>query len=370
MKYPQNIEQVINEFHKLYYNSHLLGGTWANTFWRGVRTAKCPLDLWIYQEIIYEVQPDYVIEAGTAWGGSAYYLASICDLAGHGHIITIDVEDITGRPGHNRITYIKGSSTDTEIIKQVKSLIGNSNKVMVVLDSDHTKEHVLREMQIYSKLVSVGSYMVVEDGNINGHPVLPEYGPGPMEAIQDFLSTSDEYMVDYSRQKFYLTFNPNGYLRRIRDNTKNLTDNEDLQKFKCVPGFTTPKFKDIYSNLTPEQVKQIESYVNQLEAIKITDINVSLYNVEIVNGSLLINLLFRNGTNSYIAVKSLPMVIKNSRGEITGEQFYEPEGLILEPVSARIWTITMDNLRQPVETLKFERFSIEFTGQPHFEPTV
>lgn len=86
---------------------------------------------------------------------------------------------------------------------------------MVVLDSDHSADHVTKELSIYSQFVSQGCYLVVEDTNINGHPVLPEFGPGPAEALEEFLAGNGQFTVDESREKFLLTFNPKGYLRRI-----------------------------------------------------------------------------------------------------------------------------------------------------------
>jgi cephalosporin hydroxylase len=109
-----------------------------------------------------------------------------------------------------------GSSASKEVEEQVRTLIKGSDKVMVILDSDHHKEHVLNELVIYSKFVTKGSYLIVEDTNINGHPVFVEFGPGPMEAIEEFLGQNEEFVVDEKREKLYLTFNPKGYLRKIK----------------------------------------------------------------------------------------------------------------------------------------------------------
>lgn len=215
---PKQEKSIVSQFHKLYYDAHIFGKTWCNTFWLGIPTLKCPLDLWIYQEIIFEVKPDVIIECGTAHGGSALFLASVCDLVGNGKVITIDIEDKKGRPKHNRIKYLLGSSTSKEIVRKVRSLVKNGDKVMVVLDSDHHKEHVLNELRIYSNFVTKGSYIIVEDTNINGHPVYPEFGPGPMEAVEEFLREKNkDFVVDKTKEKFYLTFNPKGYLKRIND---------------------------------------------------------------------------------------------------------------------------------------------------------
>ena len=109
---------------------------------------------------------------------------------------------------------MNGSSTEKGIVDQVKSLAGHKKRVMVVLDSDHACDHVLKEMEIYGSMVSPGSYMIVEDSNVNGHPVKPEHGPGPMEAIQSYMQKHDDFEIDLSREKFFMTQNPNGFLRK------------------------------------------------------------------------------------------------------------------------------------------------------------
>ena len=204
----------VDEFHKLYYNSS--AQTWGRTYWLGVAAQKCPLDLWIYQEIIFQLRPDLIVETGTADGGSALFLASICDLLGRGKVISIDIEDRTDRPAHKRIEYWLGSSTEEEIVGRVKKEAAGEETVMVILDSDHHHEHVLRELQIYGPLVSPGSYLIVEDTNVNGHPVLPEFGPGPWEAVDDFLRGRDDFIMDERREKFFMTFNPKGFLLRVK----------------------------------------------------------------------------------------------------------------------------------------------------------
>ena len=204
--------EIVDEFLKLYYESPT---TWRNTFWLGTPALKCPLDLWIYQEIIFEVKPDVIIECGTFEGGGALFLASICELLKRGTVITIDVEAMRGRPRHRRIRYLLGSSTSKGIVDKLRSSIKARDRVMVILDSDHSKDHVLSELRIYSRFVTTGSYLIVEDAIVNGHPVLPDYGPGPMEAIQEFLSENKEFVVDRSRAKFLMTFNPDGWLRRV-----------------------------------------------------------------------------------------------------------------------------------------------------------
>jgi cephalosporin hydroxylase len=203
---------IVDQFHRLYYNDH---GTWLDTYWLGVPAWKCPLDLWVYQEILQELRPQLIIECGTAHGGSAYFLASICDLLGGGEIVTIDVETKPDRPVHPRITYILGSSVDPDVIAQVRGRLPATGNVLVILDSDHRAPHVERELSVYAGMVTVGSYVIVEDTNINNHPVVQGFGPGPMEAVTAFLKDNHLFVVDAAREKYHLTFNPRGFLRRV-----------------------------------------------------------------------------------------------------------------------------------------------------------
>jgi cephalosporin hydroxylase len=207
------MREAVRAFHELYYDS--VETTWKDTRWLGVDTWKCPLDLWVYQEILHEVRPDLIVETGTAAGGSALFLASICDLLQGGQVVTIDVSKNPDAPRHPRITYLNGSSTDPEIVAQVLRAARGAGRVLVILDSDHSKPHVLAEMRAYAGLVSPGSYLIVEDTNINGHPVLPSFGPGAWEAVEEFLKDDSRFVVDRKREKLLMTFNPNGYLRRV-----------------------------------------------------------------------------------------------------------------------------------------------------------
>ncbi len=200
-----------NRFHRLYYGSPK--STWNNTTWLGTTIMKCPLDLWIYQELLTRLRPDVILETGTHKGGSAHYLASICDLLDHGRVVTVDVTAMPDLPRHPRITYLEGSSTAPEIIGRMSEEAGGTT--MVILDSDHSRAHVLGELAAYAPLVSPGSYLIVEDTHVNGHPVTPGFGPGPMEAVEEFLGSNSEFRIDEDCEKFFFTFNPRGYLRRV-----------------------------------------------------------------------------------------------------------------------------------------------------------
>ena len=187
-KSSSSFRDTVDLFHSLYYSSP--ERTWNNTRWMGRRTMRCPLDLWIYQEILYEIKPDIVIETGTNEGGGAHFLASIMDVIGKGRVIGVDIEEVDNQAEHERISYLKGSSISSDIVKSISEMIDVGQVVLVILDSDHNMPHVLKEMEIYSAFVTKGSYMIVEDSNVNGHPIMPNWGPGPFE-------------VDKNREKFY-----------------------------------------------------------------------------------------------------------------------------------------------------------------------
>jgi cephalosporin hydroxylase len=212
---PSDQPGVVEGFHKLFYETaYARREGWSNPKWLGVEALKCPFDLWIYQEILQELKPDWVLETGTAKGGSALYLASVLDLLGTGQMLSIDIVKDSAWPVHPRLTYLTGSSTSPAILDEVRRRIAGAARVVVILDSDHKKDHVLEELRLYSPLVTPGSYLIVEDTNINGRPVFSGFGPGPGEAVDEFLKTHPEFERDASRERFFVTFNPGGYLRR------------------------------------------------------------------------------------------------------------------------------------------------------------
>lgn len=215
-------KQVINEFHKLYYKNKPRS---ARTRWLGYVVGKNPMDYWTFQEIIYETRPTVIIETGSSLGGSALFFASMLDLiGGEGRVLTVDIKspEITGsgkvQASHPRITYLVGSSISKSIVKSLQELVSDLDRVMVNLDSRHFKNYVLQEMEIYSKFVSVGCYMIVDDTNL-GHPVTEHkirryLNNGPWEAVEEFLKTHDNFTPDRSREGQLLTFMPRGYLLR------------------------------------------------------------------------------------------------------------------------------------------------------------
>jgi cephalosporin hydroxylase len=202
---------AVSRAHDVFYESD----AWTKARWLGAQALKNPLDLWIYQEIMADTRPELIVETGTWRGGSALYLASICDLLGEGEIVSIDIEPLRDDyPQHPRITYLAGrSSTDPDVLAEVGARAAG-RRTLVVLDSDHSQAHVEAELDAYAPLVPVGCYLIAEDSNIGR--IRKDLLPGPLEAVEAFLSRTDEFEIDREREKFLLTFNPSGYLKRVR----------------------------------------------------------------------------------------------------------------------------------------------------------
>ena len=218
-KLAQDEEFVVSSFHRLYHNAWWQQ-TMNETSWMGSRIMKTPLDLWIYQEIIYETKPDVLIETGTLGAGSANYYAGLFELVDNGRVYTVDIEDLPKRL-HPRVKFRLDSSTSDATINWLQGEIGPGEVVMVSLDSLHTKEHVLDELDLYAPFVTLGSYLVVEDTHLTGHPIHVPFSPGPgregpWEAVADWLPKHPEFEADQSRERFGLTYNPNGWLKRVR----------------------------------------------------------------------------------------------------------------------------------------------------------
>jgi cephalosporin hydroxylase len=209
-------QTVVDAFHQLYYrNDENNTRLTLHVNWLGYRAMKCPFDLWVYQEIIVETKPELIVESGTRFGGTSLFLATMLDLTGSdARVISIDVTPDPGFPKHPRIEYLTGSSLDADIAERVKRAAAGK-RTMLILDSLHTADHVEKELRLYHQIVSPGCYLVVEDTNLNGHPVEPDHGPGPGEAVSAFLATTDDFVVDQDRERFLMTLNPGGYLRRV-----------------------------------------------------------------------------------------------------------------------------------------------------------
>jgi cephalosporin hydroxylase len=209
-----NEQELMKLFHQL--------PVWENLWFHNVRVIKNPLDLWMMQQIIYEVQPDFIVETGTWRGGSALYWANVLEGMGleKSRVVTVDIQDSTQQASRDwlwkkYVDFYLGSSTDPEIVSAIARRV-EGRKTIVTLDSDHAMQHVLRELRMYSPMISRGSYLVVEDTHLDGVPTHPEDGPGPLAATLEFLEEGGnrEFEPDFSREKMVMTFNPGGWLRR------------------------------------------------------------------------------------------------------------------------------------------------------------
>lgn len=185
---------------------------WQQMKWRGHDAAKCPDDMWLYQETIAELRPTLIVEFGTAMGGSALFYADMMDLMGiDGQVISIDNEVREPMPQHDRLTFLIGHSRHDEIIDAVKTAVRASRgPVMFVEDSEHTAQHVVGELEIYSDLVTVGSYFVIEDMDY------PEVESPIRGAVAEFLKLHPEFEVDTSKDRYLVSVAPGGWLKRIK----------------------------------------------------------------------------------------------------------------------------------------------------------
>jgi cephalosporin hydroxylase len=128
--------------------------------------------------------------------------------------MTIDITAMKHRPVHPRIRYVAGSTLDEGVVAQVRAAAAGK-RTMVILDSDHSAAQVAAELKIYPEFVSPGCYLIVDDSNLGGHPVLPEHGPGPTEALDEWYPTQSDFVIDRSRERFMLSLNPRGFLKRV-----------------------------------------------------------------------------------------------------------------------------------------------------------
>jgi cephalosporin hydroxylase len=189
---------------------------WTDTTWLGHGIATAPTDLLAYQEMIFRVRPDWVIETGTGDGARALFLASMCDLVGCGEVVSIDLHRAEALPEHPRLHYITADPNDAAAVEAVRAILGETSNALVVLGSRLGRELTNAQFEAYSPFVGVGSYVVVTDTIVNGHPVWPGFGPGPAEAVKQILNRRGDFLSDPTLEKYSFTFNPNGVLRRVR----------------------------------------------------------------------------------------------------------------------------------------------------------
>ena len=190
-------------------------GNFSDQTWLGQPIWQNVLDLWTIQETLCELRPALLIECGTNRGGSSYFFATLFDLIGHGRVITIDIEKMHDL-SHPRVTYLLGSSVESEVLEHVaRAVAETSGPILVLLDSDHSEAHVRREMELYHRFVTVGSFLMVQDGVVDTLRIFAAGRPGPLRAIEAFLRTHSEFEVDTARcMRFLITHSPKGWLRR------------------------------------------------------------------------------------------------------------------------------------------------------------
>jgi cephalosporin hydroxylase len=213
-------EEALRGFHDQWYRD---SDTWRKNRFLGIETQQNPMDVWITLEILAEIKPDYMIECGAWKGGSAALWATVLEQVNpDARVISIDIKDRMSEARQipivqRRVEFIVSSSTDPALVARIAERV-RGKRVVVLLDSDHTKAHVLAELRLYAPLVPVGSYLIVQDSNVNGHPTMPGYFPGggPFEAIEEFLKDNDEFRPDKNRERLRFTFSPNGYLERVK----------------------------------------------------------------------------------------------------------------------------------------------------------
>lgn len=207
-------EVGISDYHHWYYDSEV----WQGVKFMGVPCYKSVADMWNYQEILAELKPALIVEFGTRFGGSALYFSVIGRAINPAlRVLSVDIshEDVFPQVfADSAIHLMTASSTDTSVAAAIDGLRAvYPGKVFFILDSDHRKTHVLAELELLQGVVATGDYVIVEDGNINGHPVLPNWGEGPYEAIEEYLSRyPNDYQLDHEREaKFGFTFAPKGF---------------------------------------------------------------------------------------------------------------------------------------------------------------
>ncbi len=210
-------DDVTVEYHKWWYGAQV----WTKTKFLGVNCLKSPIDMWNYQEILSDLKPTLVVEFGSRFGGSALFFATLMRALGEPfRILSVDISHKALDERAKRdpdVDFVEFSSTDPIVAERIQQLRGEyPGRLFAILDSLHTKDHVLDEMRLLRPLLSAGDYMIVEDSNLNGHPVVPGWGPGPYEAIEAYEAQfPDDYMHDRKREeKFGWTCAPNGFLIR------------------------------------------------------------------------------------------------------------------------------------------------------------
>ena len=190
--------------------------------WLGIPVIQYPGDMVMMQELIWKVRPEVIVETGLAHGGTAVLHVSLLELLGRGKVTSVEIDirqynkvAIKSHPLSHRIEMVQGSSVDPETVAEVTRRIGDGRKVLVTLDSNHSCDHVLKELEFYSPLVTPGSYIIAEDTVLDGVPMIPDWA-GPNLAVNEFLATDmgAAFEPDIAREAFLITLHPGGWLKK------------------------------------------------------------------------------------------------------------------------------------------------------------
>jgi len=225
-----NKDQKVMDISKKWFEESIKYEYSYHFSWLGIPIIQYPQDIIALQEIIWKVKPDLIIETGIARGGSIIFSASLLELIGKGEVIGVDIDiknankkKILKHPLSKRITMIEGSSISKKTIDKIKKLVQEKNKILVILDSNHTHKHVLKELEIYSPLVSKNSYLIVFDTIVDDLPKqLLNNRPwgkknNPKSAVKEFLAKNNRFRVDKGiEKKLLFTVAPMGFLKCIK----------------------------------------------------------------------------------------------------------------------------------------------------------
>jgi len=223
----ENLKKIALDF-VIESDKYSYGYQWT---WLDMPIIQLPQDILVTQEIIWKNKPDVLIETGIAWGGSIVFYASILQLLGEGNVIAVDKvlpdknkKEIMKYPFSNRINLIEGSSVEDDVVSQIKSFIKPDDKVMLLLDSNHTHDHVYQELCLYAPLVTKGQYLIVSDTIVEDIPEQSHrprpwgHGNNPKTALNAYVNESNRFEEDkYINSKLLTTFTPNGYMKCIKD---------------------------------------------------------------------------------------------------------------------------------------------------------
>ena len=217
---------------RAFMNESIIARYSYNFTWLGRPIIQYPQDMIAMQELIWDIKPDLIIETGIAHGGSLIFYASILEMIGKGEVLGVDIDirehnrkEIESHPMFKRIKMIQGSSIDSEIVAEVATHTKGKQKILVTLDSNHTHDHVLAELQMYSPFVSLNSYLVVYDTIVEKLPEDPlpghirpwTVGDNPWTALKTFMVENPHFEIDQSvNNKLLISVAPDGYLKRIK----------------------------------------------------------------------------------------------------------------------------------------------------------